>query len=177
MVYNCVHLQISQNLPCSGLLRPRKVLNRAVIRFECFLLLVYMRFLSWKFASSSIVGKSSHWYSEAGILDLFLAVSAHPHDISFAYNHLTYVNSCAHRLCMSVDIWCSLKMRKLYFRTYRGMPAMPQMFAIAYHQCRQARTFSVLCFSLCNACKNTKRCKRLKRSSYPNRECTTFSFA
>lgn len=51
-------------------------------------------------------GKRSHWYSEAGVIDLFLTASIHPKDISFAYNSLT------------------------------GMPAMPQEFSIAYHQCR-----------------------------------------
>ena len=50
--------------------------------------------------------KTTHWISESGIIDMFLMTSTKPSEISLAYATLT------------------------------GFSAMPQRFAIGYHQCR-----------------------------------------
>lgn len=51
-------------------------------------------------------GKASHWYSETGVVDAFLIPGPSPHDVFRQYRKLT------------------------------GAPAMPQRFALGYHQCR-----------------------------------------
>lgn len=51
-------------------------------------------------------GKSAHWISESGIIDMFLMTSTTPSKIFFAYSSLT------------------------------GFQPLPPKFAIAYHQCR-----------------------------------------
>jgi len=51
-------------------------------------------------------GKQTRWISESGVIDVFLMVDTNPAGIHYAYNSLT------------------------------GFPALPQRFAIAYHQCR-----------------------------------------
>jgi alpha 1,3-glucosidase len=51
-------------------------------------------------------GKKTHWMSETGVIDLFLMADKEPKAVLAAYAELT------------------------------GLPAMPQQFAVAYHQCR-----------------------------------------
>ena len=54
----------------------------------------------------SVVDTQTHWISESGILDVFVLLGPTPKDISQTYGELT------------------------------GFTALPQQFAIAYHQCR-----------------------------------------
>ncbi|KAK0626408.1 glycosyl hydrolases family 31-domain-containing protein [Immersiella caudata] len=56
--------------------------------------------------SGSKLSTSTHWYSESGLLDVFVFLGPTPHDITEKYGELT------------------------------GTTAMPQEFSIAYHQCR-----------------------------------------
>jgi len=54
----------------------------------------------------AVQGKSSHWASESGVVDVFIMSSADPKDVSVQYTDLT------------------------------GTSHMPPLFATAYHQCR-----------------------------------------
>lgn len=57
-------------------------------------------------------GPATQWVAESGVLDLFLIAAPAPADAVAAYARLT------------------------------GATAMPQMFAIGYHQCRCARCWA-----------------------------------
>ncbi|CEI89646.1 Putative Alpha 1,3-glucosidase [Rhizopus microsporus] len=62
--------------------------------------------LAQKVMSSPVTNTKTHWISEAGVLDVFIFLGPSTKDVLRQYTQLT------------------------------GPPALPQMFAIAYHQCR-----------------------------------------
>jgi alpha-glucosidase (family GH31 glycosyl hydrolase) len=66
-------------------------------------------------------GVTTQWVAEAGVLDLFLLPGPSPADVAAQYAALA------------------------------GPTAMPQLFALGYHQCRCAVALRVLCFPACCA--------------------------
>ncbi len=73
-------------------------------------------------------GKLTHWFSESGIIDVFFLMGPTPTDLFKQYAILTG----KYETLQSISFHSSKLMKILHL----GTTPLPQLFSIAYHQCK-----------------------------------------